>query len=81
MIQKPDRYSDADRPESGVVIGFGPEAGEIAGDRNRVFVPLYTRGTRLAFPQHAGYELKVDGETVVLLWPSEILGVQIDAAE
>lgn len=59
-IARPDTSPD-DRPQSGVVLGFGAE----------VLDPIEP-GTRVLFPSWSGVEFTVDGERLMMLSPSEI---------
>ena len=65
-----------EKPQKGEVIAVGPGARDEAGKVN----PLDVRvGDRVLFGKWSGSEVKIDGEELLIMKESDILGV-LDAA-
>jgi chaperonin GroES len=61
-----------EKPMQGEVVSVGPGARNDAG---QIIVPAVKTGDRVLFGKWAGTEIKIDGEDVVILKESDILGV------
>lgn len=65
----------AEKPQQGEVVAIGPGA---RGDDNEI-VPLDVKvGDKVLFGKWSGTEVKIDGEDVLIMKESDLLGV-IDA--
>jgi chaperonin GroES len=66
-----------EKPQQGEVVGVGPGA---RGDDNEL-VPLDVKvGDRILFGKWSGTEVKIDGEDLLIMKESDIMGVITDAA-
>ncbi|MTI63428.1 co-chaperone GroES [Methylophaga sp.] len=73
----PDKASE--KPTQGEVVAVGEGAMTDAGVRREMTVKV---GDRVLFGQYAGSEVKVDGETLLVMKESDILAiVEHDIAE
>ncbi|MDR6954048.1 chaperonin GroES [Ancylobacter sp. 3268] len=66
-----------EKPQEGEVVAVGPGAREEAGKR---VPPDVKAGDRVLFGKWSGTEVKIDGEDVLIMKESDILGV-IDRSE
>ncbi|MFQ3595678.1 MAG: co-chaperone GroES [Sphingomonadaceae bacterium] len=67
-----------EKPQEGEVIAVGAGARDDDGDR----IPLDVKvGDRILFGKWSGTEVKVDGEDLIIMKESDILGVITPAAE
>lgn len=69
-IVLPDTASK--KPERGAVVAVGPGA---LDERGRRHTPTVVAGDDVLFAPHAGTEIRLGGETLVILRESEILAV------
>ena len=66
-----------EKPQQGEVVGVGPGA---RGDDNEL-VPLDVKvGVRILFGKWSGTEVKIDGEDLLIMKESDIMGVITDVA-
>jgi chaperonin GroES len=66
-----------EKPQQGEVVAVGPGA---RGDDNEL-VPLDVKvGDRILFGKWSGTEVKIDGEDLLIMKESDIMGVITDAA-
>jgi len=65
-----------EKPQEGEVVAVGPGARDEDGERIEMDVKV---GDRILFGKWSGTEVKVDGEDLLIMKESDILGV-IDAA-
>ena len=65
-----------EKPQQGEVIAVGPGARDEAGKVNQLDVKV---GDRVLFGKWSGSEVKLDGEELLIMKESDILGV-LDAA-
>ncbi len=73
----PDKASE--KPTQGEVVAIGDGAVSDAGERRQLSVKV---GDRVLFGQYAGSEIKVDGETLLVMKESDVLAiVENDIAE
>ena len=62
----------AEKPQQGEIIGVGPGARDEAGK----LVPLdVKRGDRVLFGKWSGTEVKIDGQELLIMKESDIMGV------
>jgi chaperonin GroES len=61
-----------EKPMQGEVLTVGPGARNDAG---QIIAPAVKTGDRVLFGKWSGTEIKIDGEDVVILKESDILGV------
>lgn len=61
-----------EKPMQGEVLSVGPGARNDAG---QIIAPAVKTGDRVLFGKWSGTEIKIDGEDVVILKESDILGV------
>lgn len=61
-----------EKPMQGEVLAVGPGGRDDAG---RIIAPAVKAGDRVLFGKWSGTELKIDGEDVVIINESDILGV------
>ena len=67
-----------EKPQEGEVIAVGAGARDEDGDR----IPLDVKvGDRILFGKWSGTEVKLDGEDLIIMKESDILGVITPAAE
>lgn len=67
-----------EKPQEGEVVAVGPGA---AGDDNEL-IPLEVKaGDRILFGKWSGTEVKIDGEDLLIMKESDILGVLEGAAK
>lgn len=67
-----------EKPQEGEVVAVGPGA---AGDDNEL-IPLDVKaGDRILFGKWSGTEVKIDGEDLLIMKESDILGVLEGAAK
>ena len=61
-----------EKPQEGAVVAVGPGARDEKGER----IPLEVkRGDRILFGKWSGSEVKLDGEDLLIMKESDILGV------
>lgn len=73
----PDKASE--KPTQGEVVAIGDGVVSDAGERRQLSVKV---GDRVLFGQYAGSEIKVDGETLLVMKESDVLAiVENDIAE
>jgi chaperonin GroES len=66
-----------EKPQQGEVIAVGPGA---RGDDNEL-VPLDVKvGDRILFGKWSGTEVKIDGEDLLIMKESDIMGILVDEA-
>ena len=65
-----------EKPQEGEVIAVGPGARDEAGKRIEMDVKA---GDRILFGKWSGTEVKIDGEDLIIMKESDILGL-VDAA-
>lgn len=61
-----------EKPIQGEIIAIGPGARDDAG---KIIVPDVKKGDRVLFGKWSGTEVKIDGDDVVIMKESDILGV------
>jgi len=61
-----------EKPQEGEVIAVGPGARDEKGDR---IVPEVKAGDRILFGKWSGTEVKVDGQDLLIMKESDIMGV------
>ncbi|HEU4378264.1 MAG TPA: co-chaperone GroES [Hyphomicrobiaceae bacterium] len=61
-----------EKPMQGEVIAVGPGARDEAG---RIVAPDVKKGDRVLFGKWSGTEVKIDGEDLLIMKESDILGV------
>jgi chaperonin GroES len=61
-----------EKPMQGEIIAVGPGARDDAG---KIIVPDVKMGDRVLFGKWSGTEVKIDGDDVVIMKESDILGV------
>ena len=66
-----------EKPQQGVVVAVGPGA---ADDKGQVQPLDVQPGDRVLFGKWSGTEVKIDGEDVLIMKESDILGVLEDTA-
>ena len=66
-----------EKPHEGKVIAVGPGA---RNERGEVVPTEVKKGDRILFAKWSGTEVKIDGEELVILKESDILGVVEDTA-
>lgn len=64
--------SAAEKPQEGEVIAIG--AGAIGDDNERVALDVKV-GDRVLFGKWGGTEVKIDGETLLIMKESDIMGI------
>jgi len=62
----------AEKPQQGEVIAVGPGA---RGDDNELIAPDVQVGERVLFGKWSGTEVKIDGEDLLIMKESDIMGV------
>jgi chaperonin GroES len=73
----PDKASE--KPTQGEVVAIGDGVVSDAGERRQLSVKV---GDRVLFGQYAGSEIKVDGETLLVMKESDVLAIiENDIAE
>jgi chaperonin GroES len=66
-----------EKPQQGEVVAVGPGA---RGDDNEL-VPLDVKvGDRILFGKWSGTEVKIDGEDLLIMKESDIMGILVDEA-
>ncbi|WP_119681203.1 co-chaperone GroES [Indioceanicola profundi] len=65
-----------EKPQQGEVLAVGPGARDEAGRR---VPPAVQAGDRILFAKWAGTEVKIDGEELLILKETDILGVLDEA--
>ena len=61
-----------EKPQEGEIIGAGPGARDEAGK----LVPLYVKvGDRILFGKWSGTEVKIDGEELLIMKESDVMGI------
>ena len=66
-----------EKPQQGIVVAVGPGA---ADDKGQVQPLDVQPGDRVLFGKWSGTEVKIDGEDVLIMKESDILGVLEDTA-
>ncbi|MEQ1866799.1 MAG: co-chaperone GroES [Micropepsaceae bacterium] len=61
-----------EKPQEGEVVSVGPGARDEKGDR---IVPEVKAGDRILFGKWSGTEVKVDGQDLLIMKESDIMGV------
>jgi chaperonin GroES len=61
-----------EKPSEGVIVSVGPGARDDAGAR---VVPDVKAGDRVLFGKWSGTEVKVDGEDLLIMKESDIMGI------
>jgi chaperonin GroES len=61
-----------EKPQEGEVVAVGPGARDEKGDR---IVPEVKAGDRILFGKWSGTEVKVDGQELLIMKESDIMGV------
>lgn len=61
-----------EKPQEGIVVAAGKGARNEAGDRVKLDV---SEGDKILFGKWSGTEVKVDGEDLIIMKESDILGV------
>ncbi len=61
-----------EKPQQGEVIAVGPGA---RGDDNELIAPDVKVGDKVLFGKWSGTEVKIDGEEVLIMKESDLLGV------
>ena len=61
-----------EKPSEGVVVAVGPGARDESG---KIIAPDVKTGDRLLFGKWSGTEVKLDGEDLLIMKESDILGV------
>ena len=61
-----------EKPSQGVVIAVGPGG---VNDNGKTIVMTLKEGDRILFGKWAGTEIKVDGETLLIMRENDVLGV------
>ncbi|ETX15491.1 molecular chaperone GroES [Roseivivax halodurans JCM 10272] len=70
--------SAKEKPAEGVVVACGEGARKDSGD----LIPMAVKeGDRVLFGKWSGTEVQIDGEDLLIMKESDILGVTADAAE
>ncbi len=62
----------AEKPQQGEVIAVGPGA---RGDDGKVIKPDVKAGDKVLFGKWSGTEVKIDGEELLIMKESDIMGV------
>jgi chaperonin GroES len=62
----------AEKPQQGEVLAVGPGA---RGDDNELIAPDVKVGDKVLFGKWSGTEVKIDGEDVLIMKESDLLGV------
>ena len=62
----------AEKPQQGEVLAVGPGA---RGDDNELITPDVKVGDKVLFGKWSGTEVKIDGEDVLIMKESDLLGV------
>ena len=61
-----------EKPSEGVIVAVGPGARD---DSGKIVVPDVKAGDRILFGKWSGTEVKVDGEELLIMKESDIMGV------
>lgn len=61
-----------EKPSEGVIVSVGPGARD---DSGKVVAPDVKSGDRVLFGKWSGTEIKLDGEDLIIMKESDILGV------
>ena len=61
-----------EKPQEGEVVSVGPGA---RGDDNELIAPDVKTGDRILFGKWSGTEVKIDGEELLIMKESDIMGV------
>ncbi|SFD88926.1 co-chaperone GroES [Roseivivax sediminis] len=70
--------SAKEKPAEGVVVACGEGARKDSGD----LIPMAVKeGDQILFGKWSGTEVQIDGEDLLIMKESDILGVTVDAAE
>ncbi|MBU2581221.1 MAG: co-chaperone GroES [Alphaproteobacteria bacterium] len=64
----------AEKPQQGEVIAVGPGA---RGDDNEIVALDVKKGDRVLFGKWSGTEVKIDGEDLLIMKESDIMGVLV----
>ncbi|PKQ03204.1 MAG: co-chaperone GroES [Alphaproteobacteria bacterium HGW-Alphaproteobacteria-11] len=67
-----------EKPSQGEVIAVGPGA---RGDDGKIVAPDVKAGDRVLFGKWSGTEVKIDGEDLLIMKESDIMGVLEGAAK
>ncbi|MDO8838824.1 MAG: co-chaperone GroES [Parvibaculum sp.] len=70
--------SAQEKPSQGEVIAVGPGA---RGDDGKIIAPDVKVGDRVIFGKWSGTEVKIDGEDLLIMKESDIMGVLEGAAK
>ena len=66
-----------EKPQEGEVIAVGPGARDEAGER----IPMDVKaGDRILFGKWSGTEVKIDGQELLIMKESDIMGILTDVA-
>ena len=61
-----------EKPSQGIVVAVGPGG---VNDNGKTIVMTLKEGDRILFGKWAGTEIKVDGETLLIMRENDVLGV------
>ncbi|MBX3494117.1 MAG: co-chaperone GroES [Parvibaculum sp.] len=67
-----------EKPSQGEVVAVGPGA---RGDDGKIIAPDVKTGDRVIFGKWSGTEVKIDGEDLLIMKESDIMGVLEGAAK
>jgi len=67
-----------EKPSEGEVVAVGPGARNEAGT---LVVPDVKEGDRILFGKWSGTEVKIDGEDLIIMKESDVMGIITDADE
>lgn len=70
--------SAKEKPSEGEVVSIGPGARNEAGT---LVVPDVKQGDRTLFGKWSGTEVKIDGEDLIIMKESDVMGITTDAGE
>jgi chaperonin GroES len=65
-------HTDKEKPQEGEVIAVGPGARDESG---KLVPPDLKAGDRVLFGKWSGTEVKIDGEDVLIMKESDVMGV------
>jgi chaperonin GroES len=66
-----------EKPQEGEVIAVGPGA---RNEKGEIVAPAVAVGDRILFGKWSGNEIKIDGEDLIIMKESDVLGVIEDKA-
>ena len=67
-----------EKPQQGEIVGVGPGARDESGKVNALDVKV---GDKVLFGKWSGTEVKIDGDDLLIMKESDILGILTDADE